>query len=723
MSAPEAPAALIDALGARIAATEATDHIDVWGVLAHRTDIGELRPKLADDIEIKEFDLRWGNDYAMVANPRDLIHYEMTPNQVRTMRLMDGTRTVKEIVLEGLKDSDGLELSGVADLVWQLYAGDFLDRPFVDMSEGVDRAIKPRGAIGSRALQFAKTLSIEWSGADRPTRWVYEHGAKFFFTVAGMVLSAIVVIAGLVAFFVVVSEHRYNIGTATHLGWALLLLTVLNYFLTFVHESGHALALVHYGRRVKGAGFMIYFGSPAFYIESADGLMMERRQRMTQAFAGGYAEMIFCGVASLLLLLFPGGIFASVLYRFAVLGYLVIFLNWVPLLELDGYFIVADLIQVPDLRARSMAFLRHDLWFKVRRRQRFTVQEVGLLVYGIVGVGFSLFVLYISFFFWEQVFGSLLSRLWHGGFASQVILVILVLLIIGPLVRGVIQLLRTIGRRIRALWRSVKFRLERGWRVEAARMIDALPLFDDVPEDVLSDLAGRVRLRPIAKGQPVVRQGERAESFYVVRRGTLEIVEENAQTGNERVLRILGPGEAFGELGLLESAPRSATVRALEECQVFEVGKGAFEQLLADMAHVPEFEPTLQAINELSDLPVFATLEADERSELIEHGEWVNFGPGETIIDEGDVGDAFYAIRAGQVEVTREGAFVRTMGPGSYFGEVALLLDSPRTASVVTRTPVRAYRLDREGFDRLVRSAFAQGTLNPAISPDRVWQH
>jgi putative peptide zinc metalloprotease protein len=719
----DAPSTVAEALGARIATVETTDDIDVWDVLSTRSDIGELRPKLADDIEIKEFHLKWGNDYAMVANPRDLLHYELTPNQIRTMRLMDGTRTVKEIVLESLKDSDGLELSGVADLVWQLYSGNFLDRTFVDTSDGLDRAIKPRGAIGSKALQFAKTLSVEWSGADRPTRWAYQHGAKFFFTMAGMIVSALVVIAGLVAFFKVVDEHRYNIGTATHLGWALLLLTVLNYFLTFVHESGHALALVHYGRRVKGAGFLIYFGSPAFYIESADGLMMERRQRMVQAFAGGYAEMIFCGVASILLLVFPGGILAAVLYRFAVLGYLVIFLNWVPLLELDGYFIVADLIQVPDLRARSIAFIRHDLWHKVRRRQRFSVQEVGLLVYGVIGVLFSIFVLYVSFFFWQQVFGSLFSRLWHGGLASKIVLVVLVLLVIGPLVRGAIQLVRAIARRIRALANSVKFRLERGWRVEAATMIDALPLFEDVPADVLSDLAGRVRLRSIAKGQPVVRQGERAESFYVVRQGTFEIVEEDARTGNERVLRILGRGEAFGELGLLESAPRSATVRALEESQVYEIGKGAFEQLLADMAHVPEFQPTLQAVNELVELPVFANLEADERSELIEHGAWVNFAPGETIIEEGAVGDAFYAIRAGQVEVTQGGAHLRTQGPGSFFGEIALLLDAPRTATVVARTPVRAYRLDREGFDRLIRSAFAQGTLNPAISPDRVWQH
>ena len=141
------------------------------------------------------------------------------------------------------------------------------------------------------------------------------------------------------------------------------------------------------------------------------------------------------------------------------------------------------------------------------------------------------------------------------------------------------------------------------------------------------------------------------------------------------------------------------------------------------MVHVPTFAPTLQAVAELRELPAFAALEPDELSQLVDHGEWATFAPGETVIEEGEVGDAFYAIRSGQVEVVREGARMRTMGPGSHFGEIALLLDVPRTASVVAMTPLRVYRLDREGFDALVRRAFRSGTLNPAISPDTVWQH
>jgi CRP-like cAMP-binding protein len=201
------------------------------------------------------------------------------------------------------------------------------------------------------------------------------------------------------------------------------------------------------------------------------------------------------------------------------------------------------------------------------------------------------------------------------------------------------------------------------------------------------------------------------------------VVEEDAKTGVERVLRTLGRGESFGELGLIDSAPRAATVRATTHAELFEVDKGTFDRLLSEMINVPDFAPTLQAAVELKEISCFAHLEPDELGELIEQGEWVSLSPGEVVIEQGAVGDAFYGIRSGQVDVERDGETVGTLGAGRFFGEIALLLDVPRTATVRARTPVRAFRLDRSGFDTLVADAFKKGTLNPNAAQDRVQRH
>ncbi|MGZ4147109.1 MAG: cyclic nucleotide-binding domain-containing protein, partial [Actinomycetota bacterium] len=492
--------------------------------------------------------------------------------------------------------------------------------------------------------------------------------------------------------------------------------------LTFLHELAHATVLVRYGRRVKSAGFMIYFGSPSFFVDASDGLLLDRNQRILQSFAGPYAELIVAGGVSLIAWLLPDAPVSGLLYRFALLNYFVIFLNLVPLLELDGYWILSDAIQVPQLRPRSLQFIRFELWRKLRKREGFTKQEAGLGLYGTLGVAFTIFALVTSAFFWKEVFGSLLSSLWSAGVLGRVLLVVLIVFVTGPLLRGAIAFARSVARALGRLIGRIRFRLERSWRVEAALLIDDVAIFDDLPEDVLSDLAGRVRLRRVPDGKPVVRQGEPADAFFVVRKGTFEIVEEH-EGGDERVLRVLGRGESFGEVGLATSAPRAATVRALGDGQLFEIDESTFDRLLADNLHLPEFGRTIQKVNELRTLPAFETLEPDEAAELLEHGRWVTFPPGETIVTEGEPGDAFYAIATGQVDVDEHGVHVRTMGSGSHFGELALLNDIPRTASVVAKTPVRAFRLERQGFDRLLASAFRKGTLKPTYGTDRTWHH
>jgi CRP-like cAMP-binding protein len=399
------------------------------------------------------------------------------------------------------------------------------------------------------------------------------------------------------------------------------------------------------------------------------------------------------------------------MYKFAVLNYLVVIMNLIPLLELDGYYILADLIEIPDLRERSLVFLRRDLFHKLRTRERFSKRDAGLALYGVLGIAFTIFSLYTAYYYWQTVFGDLVSRLWAQGAATRVLLLILAAFIAGPLLRGLIKLLQAIGREVRTVWRRIRFKLETGWRVEASELIDALPMFEDIPVDALNEIAGRVRLRSLGDGQPVFRQGEQPDAFYVVRTGVLEVVEEDIESGDERRMRDLGRGESFGELGLVTAAPRAATVRALGAAEVFEVDKGAFDHLLADKLHLPDFEPTLQQVAELRGLSCFAGLSTAQLWELLEWGAWVSFAPGEQIMREGDVGDSFYAISSGQVDIVKDERLVTTIGRGSYFGEVALLMEVPRTATVIARTPVRAFRLDREGFDRLVGDAFRRGSL------------
>jgi len=71
---------------------------------------------------------------------------------------------------------------------------------------------------------------------------------------------------------------------------------------------------------------------------------------------------------------------------------------------------------------------------------------------------------------------------------------------------------------------------------------------------------------------------------------------------------------------------------------------------------------------------------------------------GEDVVRQGDIGDRFYIIDRGRVEVTADGRGVAELGPGAYFGEIALLRDVPRTATVTTLVETRLLTLERDQF-------------------------
>jgi len=678
--------------------------IDLWAALEQRVDPNELRPEVGDWVETQTLGARGGHDSVMVANTRQLVYYRLAPAEAAVLPLMDGTRTTSEILVARLNDSGELDVRGLVELIRSLQAGGFLTERYVDVHAAVARALAPTG-LRSRIGKAASTLTVEWSGAEKMTIWLHDHGLRLLFNRVGAVVASLVALVGLVAFGAIESGGHFEF-TAQSIGLGFVVLFVLNLVLVFIHELGHASYLVHYGRRVRGSGFRLYFGSPAFFIDSSDVLMLDRRKRMAQSFAGPYFELVATGVAAIALWLWPHGGAAQVLYRFVVLNYFVLLLNLVPMLELDGYWILSDAIRVPDLRPRSLAFMRHDLWAKLRRRERFSVSEIGIGLYGTVGVVFTIFCLLSAAFFWRRTFGGLVTNMWEAGPIGVVLLVVLGVFLAGPILRGLIELIRVLARALLARVHAIQFRLQLHWRIEAVERLDALPIFEDLSVDVLNDIAGRVTLCTVSAQTTVIRQGERADAFFVVRSGRLDVIETDPDTLVERVLQSLGPGDTFGEIGLATGAVRNATVRAASRSVLFAVDKPTFDRLLADHIHLPDVAPTIQALTELRALPVFAALGAERLDDLRAQGEWIAVVSGETLITQGDPGDAFYAVGTGRFDVLVDAERVDQLGPGEHFGEIALLASVPRTATVRAATPGRVFRLGRAGFERLVADGF-----------------
>lgn len=86
---------------------------------------------------------------------------------------------------------------------------------------------------------------------------------------------------------------------------------------------------------------------------------------------------------------------------------------------------------------------------------------------------------------------------------------------------------------------------------------------------------------------------------------------------------------------------------------------------------------------------------------------------------QGELGDAFYAVGSGRLDVIEDDRTVRQVTAGDHFGELALLHDIPRVATVRAAVPSRVFRVDRDRFDDLVRHGFQTGVLRPNLALDR----
>ena len=120
-------------------------------------------------------------------------------------------------------------------------------------------------------------------------------------------------------------------------------------------------------------------------------------------------------------------------------------------------------------------------------------------------------------------------------------------------------------------------RLDPG-RAAELRLLRGVPMLAPLSGPVLERLAGAIERRPVATGATVIREGESGDRFYVVERGTLEV------TVGGRAVRRLGPGDGFGEIALVRDVPRTATVTALEEASLVEIGRGPFVEALGGQA-------------------------------------------------------------------------------------------------------------------------------------------
>lgn len=116
--------------------------------------------------------------------------------------------------------------------------------------------------------------------------------------------------------------------------------------------------------------------------------------------------------------------------------------------------------------------------------------------------------------------------------------------------------------------------------IPSLTLLRNLPLFTGVDDSALLGISHVARLRKAPRNSTIVRSGDATDSVYVLVSGSAKVCNSDAD-GREVILTLLGPGEFFGEMGLIDDSPRSADVIAEESCELIAIAKKDFERCLA----------------------------------------------------------------------------------------------------------------------------------------------
>nr|WIM01501.1 cAMP-dependent protein kinase type I regulatory subunit [Limnephilus lunatus] len=226
-------------------------------------------------------------------------------------------------------------------------------------------------------------------------------------------------------------------------------------------------------------------------------------------------------------------------------------------------------------------------------------------------------------------------------------------------------------------------------------------LFSHLDENERSDIFDAMFPINCLPGESIIQQGDEGDNFYVIDSGEVEVFV------NGEMVTTIGDGGSFGELALIYGTPRAATVRARTHTKLWGLDRDSYRRILMGST----IRKRKMYDEFLSRVSILESLEKWERLTVADSLEPVSFGDGETIVRQGEPGDDFYIILEGCALVLqqraegsgpREEMEVGRLGASDYFGEIALLLDRPRAATVRAVGPLKCVKLDRARFERVL---------------------
>ncbi len=247
-------------------------------------------------------------------------------------------------------------------------------------------------------------------------------------------------------------------------------------------------------------------------------------------------------------------------------------------------------------------------------------------------------------------------------------------------------------------------------RLKSASTVPPIPLFSYLDEDDFLQALSCLRLRRFSDGEPIIRQGERSESAFIIADGDVVVTRDADDEG--AIIARLRTGAVFGELAFISDEPRQANAIASGDVDLLEMRRS---DLVVAAAHLPGLSEALRLFtrerflkNLTATHPFFGPLRRDDRHRVMELTRVLTFQAGDVLIQEGKRGPGLFVLLGGQAAVKKalpekpgqplEHIHLATLRGGDLCGEMSMLTDAPTNATVTCTADMEALFLSRDAF-------------------------
>ena len=223
-------------------------------------------------------------------------------------------------------------------------------------------------------------------------------------------------------------------------------------------------------------------------------------------------------------------------------------------------------------------------------------------------------------------------------------------------------------------------------------------LFEQISDYTLEKIAD-VMQQVVFKAKDVIfRRGDVGECMYMVVSGRVSIYVSSI-TGSRTEFVRLGANKFFGELALLDNAPRAASAAAIDKCTCWTVDRSNFVALVGSVKQAREESIGVEILKKVKLMEGLADKQLITVARCLTT---VEFAKDDTIIHQGEDGDIFYMIAQGEVIVEINHVEVAHLSDHAFFGEGSLMKNEKRSATIIAATDVVCLSLSRTDFNRLL---------------------